>query len=226
MAGTVKYPTAESAREASNKPTAYQQMNQSVLGENIWKIDNPAIQPWLAYINTTDKTAKALAWNNLYRGLVSDATFVPAGSKYRNNFEYLQALLRTTGLSKGKTQLGIIDPTGQDQSALQKALEGAIQANLTLPDYLSKLASTGFGTGSGKVAQYDTTTKYNKQVSTALQLIDESDAKSMFAEAYFKAYGMNPSADLITKFKTSWNAEAKKQLKSTTTEQVTKYEKI
>lgn len=224
MAGPVKYPTADSAKASST--TAYQAVNQSVIGANLYDPYNPATQPYLAYINSTDATAKAIAWQNLYRGWTTMNDMAPQGSTYRNNFEYLQAILRSIGLSKAKTQLGVLDPQGQDQAALTKVLEGAIGMNLSVSDYLSVLTNSGFKVGSTGPKQLDTTTKYNKQISTALQLKDEGDAKAMFTDAYFKAYGRNPSADLIASFGKSWNTESKKQVAATTTNYVTTYEKV
>lgn len=222
MAGPVKYPTADAAKSGST--TAYQSMNQSLIGSNIYMASNPAVQPYLAYINSTDATAKAIAWQNLYRGLVQSNDMAPVGSAYRNNFEYLQAVIRKVGLSKAKTQLGVLDPQGKDQAGLTAALQSAIGMNLPINDYLSLLAGTGVG--GTPVKQLDTTTKYNKQISTALQLKDADEAKKLFVDSYFKAYGMNPSTELAAAFGTAWNNEAKKQVASSTTEYVTTYDKV
>lgn len=219
----VRYPTAESAR--TNTPSTYQSVNQSIIGANIYDPKNPAIQPYLAFINATDTSAKAIAWQNLYRGLYSSTDMVPAGSAYKNNFEYLQSILRGLKLSSGKTAIGVADPAGQDQKALSNVLQAAIGQNLSIPDYLNLLITGGVGAGK-TVKQVDTTTKYNKQISTALQLLDLTDAQSYFADSYFKAYGQNPSTDLIDKFKTSWNLQAKKQQATTTYDTVTTYEKV
>ena len=216
---------SKKAAEATNQ-SAFQSVNQSIIGNNIYDVNNPAVQPYLNYINATDATAKAFYWQKLYAGLVSSNNMAPAGSKFRNNFEYLQTVLRGLGLSKATTQIGVLDPQGKDQTAFSTALQGAIGMNLSLPDYLALLSGTGFKTGGTKVAQLDTTTKYNKNISTALQLMDETDAKSYFAESYFKAYGQNPSEDLIKRFGSAWNAQVKAQTKPTTTEYVTTYEKV
>lgn len=223
MAGPVKYPTADSARSGST--TAYQAMNQSLIGQNIYSPSNPAVQPYLAYINTNDATAKAIAWQNLYRGLVSSKSMAPAGSTYRNNFEYLQAIIRKVGLSKATTQLGVLDAQGKDQAGLTAALQAAIGMNLPINDYLSLLASTGAGGGT-TVKQLDTSTKYNKQISTALQLKDAKEALKLFTDSYFKAYGMNPSAELAASFGAAWNKEAASQVATSTTSYVTTYNKV
>ena len=222
MAGPVKYPTADSAR--TNSQTAYQSMNQSMIGNNIYMASNPAVQPYLAYINSTDATAKAIAWQNLYRGLVQTNDMAPTG--YRNNFEYLQAIIRKVGLSTAKTQLGVLDPQGKDQAGLTAALQGAIGMNLPINDYLSLLANTGTGIGGTTIKQLDTTTKYNKQISTALQLKDVNEATKLFTDSYFKAYGKNPSSELGAAFAKAWNNEAKNQLATSTTEYVTTYDKV
>jgi len=203
---------------------AYQATNQALVGTNIYSPSNPLAQSYLGYINATDATAKAIAWQNLYRGLVSSNNMAPQGSAYRNNFEYLQALLRKTGLSKGNTPLGVLDPKGRDQTGFSQALQAAIGMNLPLNDYLSLLASSGVG--GTPVKQVDTTTKYNKQIASSLQLKDEAEARMMFEDAHFKAFGMNPSAALSKSFGEAWNAEAKKQVAPTTTSYVTTYNKV
>jgi hypothetical protein len=223
MADKVKYPTAESAM--SNKPTAYQSTNQRQVGANIYDPNSPAIQPYLTWLNASDDTGKSIAWQNLYRGLVSSNNMAPQGSAYKNNFEYLQALLRKTGLSKGTTPISVLDPKGQDQEGLRKALIGAISMNLPLNNYLDLLVGVGVS-GTGAPKQVDTATKYNKQIATALQLKDENEAKQMFMDAYFKAYGMNASSDLAGRFGAAWNKEAKNQQASTTTSYVTTYNKV
>ena len=227
MAGPVKYPTADAAKAAaSSSKTAYQVVNQVTIGQNIYDPNNPATQPYLAYINTTDATAKAKAWQDLYRGWVTSNDMAPQGSAYRNNFEYLQSILRGLGLSKAKTQLGVLDPQGQDQGALTKVLAGAIGMNLSVPDYLAVLSGSGFKAGTTGPKQVDTTTKYNKQIATAIQLKNPDEAKAMFVDAYFKAYGMNPSNELSANFGTAWNARAKSDVAATTTSYVTTYNKV
>lgn len=223
MAGKAKYPTVDSAKSGT---TAYQQMNQSQIGANIYDPNNPATQPYLAYINSTDATAKQIAWQKLYRGWVASNDMAPQGSAYRNNFEYLQTILRGLGLSKGKTAIGVLDPQGQDQSALANVLKGAIGMNLSVPAYLDILKNSGAGTGSGAPKQLDTTTKYNKQISTALKLKDAQEAAALFTDSYFKMFGRNPSAELSASFGQAWNAEAKRQTTPTTTESITTYQKV
>jgi hypothetical protein len=65
--------------------------------------------------------------------------------------------------------------------------------------------------------QPDTTTKYTKQIQTALQFKDLGDARQYYSDAYFAAFGQWPSADLDKKFQTSWNTQVKQQNQPTTT---------
>jgi hypothetical protein len=68
-----------------------------------------------------------------------------------------------------------------------------------LSDYNSTLVAKG-------PKQQDTTTKYTKQIQTALQFKDLGDARQYYSDAYFAAYGKYPEAELDKKFQDSWNA--------------------
>ena len=207
----------------TSTPTAFQSMSSGIMGGTIGaNIYTSKDNPYLQFIQAAgDATAKGTAFQNIYRGLASQAA--PSGSKAGNMWDYLQTLLRSTGFSTGKTATGIIDP--KDISGLETALAGAIAANADPIQYLQAIAASG-GRGGTGIKQPDTTTKYNKQVSTALQLKDITDATSEFGTAYMTAWGTAPSEAMIKKFQDAWNAEVKNQQASTTTEQVTTYEKV
>ena len=225
MAGTASVPyKAELGGFTSTPTTAFQNMSAGIMGGTIGanRYTNPN-DPYIQFLGTTDSFAKNNAFQNIYRGLASQAA--PSGTKYGNMWDYVQSLLRSTNFSSGKTATGIIDPA--DVTALEKAVGGAIATNATdVVGYLQAIAASGGRGGGTAVKQLDTTTKYNKQVSTALQLKDIGDATFEFGTAYMAAWGTAPSEAVIKKFQDSWNAESKAQAGSTTSEQVIKYEKV
>jgi hypothetical protein len=116
--------------------------------------------------------------------------------------------------SKNKSVL----PDASDISKITSAIKGAVSSNA--PDLVAYLQTMKTMDKDGKVAAKPTTS-YNKQVSTALQLKDYNDAKQMVGDAYFAAYGYPMGDDLVSKFRDAFNSEAKKQLATSTTTQVT-----
>ena len=220
MAGTASVPyKAELGGFTSTPTTAFQNMSAGIMGGTIGanRYTNPN-DPYLQFLGATDTIAKNSAFQNIYRGLASQAA--PSGTKYGNMWDYVQSLLRSTNFSSGKTATGIIDPA--DVTALEKAVGGAIATNATdVVGYLQAIAASG-GRGGTAIKQPDTTTKYNKQVSTALQLKDIGDATFEFGTAYMAAWGTAPSEAVIKKFQDAWNAEVKAQTPTTTSEQVIK----
>jgi hypothetical protein len=180
-----------------------------------------ATNPYLPYLNAPDATAKAIELQNLKRMLSSQAA--PTGAKETNMFDYWQSLARATGFSKAKTPIGVIGPG--DDSAMATIIGLAAANNADPIEYLKVLKAYGVGAKAGP-KQPDTTTKYNKQVSTALQLKDITDARSDFNDAYFAAFGVAATKDLDDKFVTQWNNTAKEQKATTTTNQTTSYAPI
>jgi hypothetical protein len=202
-------------------PSAYSTMSD-IIGANRYGA-NAANDPYIKFIASgTDPLAQAQAFQELYRGLVNEAG--PAGSKAGTMFEYVQTLLRSTGLSKGTSPLGI--PDNADMTGLQNAIKYTVATNSTdTLTFLNALSAAG-GLGKKGIQQPDTTTKYNKQISTALQYKDLGDAKAALSDAYFSAWGINAGPDLIESFSKAWNTEVKNQTKATTTETVTSFEKV
>jgi hypothetical protein len=174
----------------------------------------------LAYASTTDPAAKALALQNIRRSM-SVANTGPGGQG--TQYEYLQTLLRSTGFVKDKkTPLGVVGP--QDAAGLDKII-GLAVANNTDPVTLLELFKRS-GVGGTTVKQQDTTAKYNKAVSTALQFKDLTDAKQGYNDAHFQAYGFYPQESGFGNFLTSWNAEVKRQKATTSTSTKTTYRPI
>lgn len=141
-----------------------------------------------------------------FDGLKSTKVYA-AGTNFANDLEYLQAAVRSSGLSKGTSNVG--DLALEDYNAIQKVfqtsyLRGTDWATTLQRDMASPYAS---GAGGG----------FSKNVSTALSLLDYSDAESRLGDAYYKAYGFYPSKDNIDKFRIKFNEEANKQMSKTTT---------
>ena len=205
---------------ASPTPTAFSSMSSAVMSgmpANMYGASNP----YLPYLNAPDATAKAIELQNLKRMLSSQAA--PNGAKESNMFDYWQSLARATGFSKAKTPIGIVGPG--DDTALASVIALAAANNADPITYLQTLKQYGYGAKSGP-KQPDTTTKYNKQVSTALQLKDLTDARADFNDAYFAAFGVSATKDLDDKFVKEWNATAKAQAPTSTTNQVTSFAPI
>ena len=124
------------------------------------------------------------------------------------DFEYMQALVRQSGMSNGTGPLGMSDPA--DIKAFQKVLQSAYLDGITWDSWLTKSMQNSYtSAGKGPV--------YSKDISTALKLIDKTDAESILSDTYYKAFNVYPTSALIEKFKTSYNAEAQRQLATTTT---------
>jgi hypothetical protein len=169
--------------------------------------------PFVRFVTTTDLVAKQSALQDIQRSMSG-----PGQGGYKTEFQAFQAMLRNSRLSKSTTPLGIV---GIDEiSAMDKVISASIASQLDPLTYLANYNST---LKPKAVAQPDMTTQYTKQVQSALQYKDLGDARTAYSDAYFKAFGQFPAAELDKKFQDSWNAEVKKQLQPTTTD--TKTEK-
>jgi len=174
----------------------------------------------LSYVSTTDPAAKALALQNIRREM-SIANSGPNGQG--TQYEYLQTLLRSTGFVKDKTPLGVAGPG--DAAGLDKIIGLAVANNTDPVTLLELFKRSGVG-GTGAVRQPDTTTKYNKAVSTALQFKDITDAKQAYNDAHFSAYGYFPQDSTFKTFQNAWNAEVKRNKATTTTSTKTTFRPI
>jgi hypothetical protein len=101
---------------------------------------------------------------------------------------------------------------------MSEIFEAAIQSQVTP---LKWVAEYNASVKPKAVSQPDMTTQFTKQVQSALQYKDLGDARAGYSDAYFKAFGQFPAADLDKKFQDSWNAEVKRQLQPTTTDTTT-----
>jgi hypothetical protein len=212
--------TAEQKREraaadrAMGRTTAFAQMGT---GLDIGVDPYSTTDPYLSYLQTTDPVAKAKALQELNRSLNMQPG--PAGFA-GTQLEYLQTLMRRGGFSKAKTPIGggMIGPG--DSAGLDAVVALAYASNQDPLTYLENYNSTLVAKGP---KQQDTTTKYTKQIQTALQFKDLGDARQYYSDSYFAAYGFYPPAELDKKFQDSWNANVLNQDKPTTTKTKTEF---
>ena len=210
MSGPV-YTSADAARAAAMaaRPTAFAQMS-SVKGTGnlnapfIYDADSKFYQ----FAFATEPTSKAQAAQRLNQALNRTPSSV---SGFNNQFEYLQSLLRKSGLSKSAIT---------DSTALSNVIVAGAAVNQDpfsfLEGYIKKIQPK-------VIKQPDTTTQYTKQIQTALQFKDLGDARQYYSDAYFATHGSYPTAELDKKFQNAWNNEVKSQDQPTTT--TTKVEK-
>lgn len=199
---------------AANRPTAFAQMSNvpgtgNLNAPNIWADPENL---FYKFAFATEPLAKSQAYQNLNRAL--NATAGPAG--FKNQFDYISSLLVKTGLTKNS--LGFA-------SALDKVVAASVGTNTDPFTFLETYQKSLSGAGT-KIKQPDTTTRYAKQIQTAMQFKDLGDARQYYNDAYFTAFGKNPSADLDKKFQDAWNKQVRDQDKPTTTKTTTKFAPI
>jgi hypothetical protein len=205
----VKIPYAPSQGGFSTRPTAFAQMSNvqgtgNLNAPNIWSDPENL---FYKFAFATEPLAKAQAYQNLNRALNSTAG--PTG--FKNQFDYISSLLVKTGLTKNS--LGFA-------SALDKVVAASVGTNTDPFSFLETYSKSL--SGKGKVVnQPDTTTRYAKQIQTAMQFKDLGDARQYYNDAYFTAWGKNPSAELDKKFQDAWNMQVRDQEKPTTTKTTT-----
>jgi hypothetical protein len=202
------YKSADEARAASaSRPTAFAQMSNvqgtgNLNAPNIWADPENL---FYKFAFATDPLAKSQAYQNLNRALNNTAG--PTG--YKNQFDYINDLLTKSKLSKSSLTTA---------SALDKVVAAAVGMNT---DPFTFLESYTSGAKGEAVKQPDTTTRYAKQIQTALQFKDLGDAREYYSDSYFTTWGQNPSAELDKKFQDAWNAQVKEQDQPTTTKTTT-----
>ena len=124
---------------------------------------------------------------------------------FKNKLDYLQALLRGSGLSSDTTPRGVIG--NKDTAALKDVSLIALQNGIPFEQVLQELyKNKGASTGG-----------FSKQVATSIKLIDPTDAKASLSDAYYKTFGAFPSQAQIENYMNLYNAEAKRQKGKTIT---------
>ena len=192
----------------ADKTTAFAQLSSFNAGANVYADPQNSL---LTYAMATDPTRKALALQEIYRGLASNNDIAAGKGFSGSNLDYLNSLLRAKGLSKSPLT---------DASVLTNVINAGVGLN---KDPFTFLEEYNAGVQGKVIKQPDTTTKFAKQVQSALQFKDLGDARQQYSDAYFKTYGVFPTADLDKKFQDSWNAKVKSETQPTTTEQKTQY---
>lgn len=190
-------------RQIAQQSTAYGSMGQFA-ASNAQAALQLRIRNNPFYISASAATSEQFA--NLAIAQIDSLRSQGRTDGFGNNANYLQALLRSSGLSKGKTPLGSF--SSEDLAAFKKATEAARVNGVEYLTFLRDFATQG-GVGGTK-------TKFSKEASTAINLIDESDAKTTLAKAYYAARGETVPESEITRFMNQFNARAKKEAVVTT----------
>jgi hypothetical protein len=186
-------------------PATQQQMS-GILG-----IYSDSKDPFVLFAQETDPVRKAGYLMDVQKAMGTD-------------FVEMQNLLRKSGLSKSTTPLGVGVVGVDESSAIEKIILASISSQLLPLDFLKAYNSTVKPKDGPK--QPDTTTRYTKQIQTALQFKDLGDARQYYNNAYFTAFGQWPAPELDKKFQDSWNAQVKQQNQPTTTSGKTEFAPI
>jgi hypothetical protein len=201
---------------AASQPSAFQVMSNvqgsgNLNAPNIWSDPENL---FYKYAFAVEDTYKSAALQNLNRSLnnTQDASAKAAG--FKNNFDYINALIIKTGLAENVLGFG---------SALDKVITASIGLNV---DPLSFLENYRGSLKGAVIKQPDTTTRYAQQIQTAMQFKDLGDARQYYNDAYFAAWGKRPSSDLDKKFQNAWNTQVRDQEAPTTTKTTTEYAPI
>jgi len=159
--------------------------------------------PWERFIN-----ADPLVFQQNITTWVDSLRVIP-DPIYGNQLVKLQANLRSSGMSKDKTNLyGNLtseDITGLDKTMREANLNGLTDINAYLLEKINK------GTQTSNIPTF------SKSISTAIRLIDKAKGQQMLSEAFYKTYGYSPSQTEIQNFTDKWNAAATKKASTTTT---------
>ena len=134
-----------------------------------------------------------------------------------NDFEFMQSTLRSSGKSKGTGPINSTDI--KDFAAFRVLLKESYIEGKPWDEVVTNFIKYG-EKKPGKKSPYNPI--YSKDISTALKLIDSTDAENILSDTYFKTFGQYPTADLISKFKSSYSAEVKRQKTTITSESITK----
>jgi hypothetical protein len=204
---------------AANRPTAFSSMTAvpgtgNLSAPNIWADAASKQDPFYLFGFATEPLRKAEMYQNLNRALNNTPSSKPG---FKNQFDYISSLLVKSGLVKNS--LGFA-------GAMDKVVAASVGMNVDPFTFLENYNKSLSGGGGAVVKQPDTTTRYAKQIQTAMQFKDLGDARQYYNDAYFTAFGQNPSADLDKKFQDAWNKQVRDQDKPTTTKTVTEFAPI
>lgn len=170
-------------------------------------------------INISDPFAFANLGAPKLDSLRYSSTLPAAKAAKISDYEYLQIMLRNSGKSKGTGPLNSIDM--KDITAFQSVLKSSYLEGIPWFTWLPNDIKYGAKPEGKKGPSYNPI--YSKDISTALKLIDSTDAENILSDAYFKTFSEYPTVDLISKFKSSYSAEAKRQKATLTSESTTTF---
>lgn len=159
-----------------------------------------------AWSQQTENFAKSAAKE--FDALKNQSTIQPGMS----DFAYFQAVVRKMNMSKSKGLLGMSDM--QDIAAMKEVYKLAYLDGVDWVEWVNKQAQSPYASST-------TGPKFSKEVSTALTLIDKTDAESILSKAYYEAFGVMPNNKQIENFKSRYNTEAQRQLAETVSTRTT-----
>jgi len=129
-------------------------------------------------INTADDYQFAISATKELDALKKSTVIAKKYGFPGNDFEYMQATLRSSGKSKGTSPFGSTD--SKDYSAFRTLLKESyvdgVPWDIKITDFI-KYGEKPTGTGL-KPVSYNPT--YSKDISTALKLIDSKDAEAFY----------------------------------------------
>ena len=131
------------------------------------------------------------------------------GTGFKNDLEMLQATVRsakgTSFQSKGTSMLG--DMSLEDYNAIQKLFQTSYLMGTDWLDAADRSINSPYARQGS----------FSTSVQVALRTLDPTDAESILNKAYYEAFGSYPTQSNLEKFRTQYNAEAKRQATKTTT---------
>lgn len=154
--------------------------------------------------NTADPQQFAAIASKYFDGLSKTKNYT--SDPGLNDLQYLQAVVRKMGLSKGQSNLG--EMSLEDYSAIQKVFQTSYLRGYEWDTVLENDYNSPYRTGGSA---------FSKDVSTAIKMIDKSDSENILSKAYYTTFGKYPSSKQIETFKTKYNLEAQRQAQVTTT---------
>jgi hypothetical protein len=170
-------------------------------------------------INISDPYAFANLGAPKLDSLRYSSTLPAAIARKISDYEYLQIMLRNSGKSKGTGPLNSIDM--KDIAAFQSVLKSSYLEGVPWFTWLPNDIKYGAKPEGPKKPSFNPI--YSKDISTALKLIDSSDAYNILSDSYFKTFGTYPTANLISSFKTAYSKEETRQKATVTSESTVTY---
>lgn len=145
-----------------------------------------------------------------FDSLAKSKVYVPAGTKFESDLDYLQAVVRATGKSKGTTPAGFLSL--EDYNAIQDVFKMSYLKGVDWATTAQVLLSSPYAGGAGAGGS-----SFSKEVATSMAVLDATDAESRLSGAYYKAFGVYPKQKDIENFRVKFNKELEAQTAKVTT---------